>query len=138
MPAKRILAVDLGDKRTGLAIGDTETRMAAPFERLENLSPEALAVAIAAIVAREQIEVLICGVPLQADGSAGPRAKITERCITLLEQASGKPVHRQDERLTSVDAEGRLAGHFTRKQKRQRVDALAAARILQDYLDAMA
>ncbi len=138
MQAKRILAVDLGDKRTGLAIGDTETRMAAPFERLENLPPEALAAAIAAIVAREQIDVLVCGVPLHADGSIGPRAKITEKFITLLEQASGKPVHRQDERLTSVDAEGRLAGHFTRKQKRQRVDALAAARILQDYLDAMA
>ncbi len=132
---QRAIAIDYGSRRTGIAIGDTESRMAAPFERFENLSEPELLTAIAALIQREGIQLIICGLPLNENGSAGPQAMLTEKFAVELEKHIHLPVIRVDERLTSHDAESRLAGHFTRKQKRQRVDAIAAARILQDYFD---
>ncbi len=132
---QRAIAIDYGSRRTGIAIGDTESRMAAPFERFENLSEPELLTAIAALIQREGIQLIICGLPLNENGSAGPQAMLTEKFAVELEKLIHLPVIRVDERLTSHDAESRLAGHFTRKQKRQRVDAIAAARILQDYFD---
>ncbi len=135
---QRAIGIDYGSRRTGIAIGDTESRMAAPFERFENLSDSELMNAIAALIQREGIRLIICGLPLNENGSAGPQAMLTEKFAAALEKHVNLPVIRVDERLTSHDAESRLAGHFTRKQKRQRVDAIAAARILQDYFDHLA
>lgn len=132
---QRAIAIDYGSRRTGIAIGDTESRMAAPFERFENLSDPDLMTAIAALVKREGIRLIICGLPLNENNSMGPQAMLTEKFAAALESHLSLPVIRVDERLTSHDAESRLAGHFTRKQKRKRVDAIAAARILQDYFD---
>ena len=132
----RVIGIDYGGRRTGVAIGDTETRMALPFEMFEGLPDEQLAAALAKLVRREGIDVIVCGLPLHADGGISQQSKLTERFIVTLQQAVGVvPVHRVSEYLSSHDSEGKLAGHYTRMQKRQRVDALAAARILQDYLD---
>ncbi len=132
---QRAIAIDYGLRRTGIAIGDTESRMAAPFELFENLPDAALLEAIAGLVRREGIDIVVCGLPFNENGSLGPQAQRTEVFAAGLERRLQMPVVRVDERLTSHDAESRLAGHFTRKQKRKRVDAIAAARILQDYLD---
>lgn len=132
--SQRIMAIDFGDKRTGLAIADTDTRLASPFEVLENLTPCQLVAAIARIVNAERIDILICGLPLNMDGTPGPRARLTENIITLLEAATGKKIVPVDERLSTFAAESRLAGQYTRMQKRRRIDAIAAAQILQDYL----
>lgn len=135
---QRILGIDYGSRRTGVALGDTETRLALPFEMFEGLPDPQLADALAQLVRREEIDRIIIGLPLNADGSVSSQSKITERFILRLIQAVGPqvPVHRASEYLSSHGAEGKLAGHFTRDQKRQRVDALAAAAILQDWLDA--
>jgi putative Holliday junction resolvase len=133
----RALGIDYGGRRTGIAIGDTETRMALPFEMFEGLPDTQLAQAIARLVKREAIETLVIGLPLHADGAISQQSKLTERFILTLQQTIGPtpPIHRFSEYLSTHDSESKLAGHFTRQQKRQRVDALAAARILQDFLD---
>jgi putative Holliday junction resolvase len=133
----RLLGIDYGLRRTGIAIGETETRLALPFEMFEGLPDAQLAQAIGQLVRREQADAVVIGLPLHADGSVSQQSKLTERFIVTLMQAIGTqiPVYRMSEYLTSHDSEGKLAGHFTRQQKRQRIDALAAARILQDWLD---
>lgn len=133
----RLIAIDYGLRRTGIALGDTESRLALPFEMFEGLPDPELARAIAQLARKEAIDAIIVGLPLHADGSPSPQSKLTERFILALQQSLDPqvPLHRASEYLSTHDAEGKLAGHFTRDQKRQRVDALAAARILQDWLD---
>ncbi len=146
----RVIGIDYGLKRTGVAIGETgadSAGMALPFEMFENLPDAQLAAAIAQLVRREGIETIVVGLPLNADGSVSQQSKLTERFILTLQQhvvpggggaeggGGGVPIHRVSEYLSSHGAEGKLAGHFTRLQKRQRVDALAAAQILQDWMD---
>ncbi len=140
----RLLGIDYGLRRTGLALGDTESRLALPFEVFERLPDPQLAQAIGQLVRREGIDAIVIGLPLNADGSVSGQSKLTERFIVTLQQVvgaggsgegGGPPIHRASEYLTTHDVEGRLAGHYTRGQKRARVDALAAARILQDWLD---
>jgi putative Holliday junction resolvase len=138
----RILGIDYGLRRTGIAIGDVESRLALPFEIFEGLPDAQLAQAIGQLVVREAISVIVVGLPLNADGTVSGQSQITERFILALQQvigpggpAGGIPIHRASEYLSTHDAEGKLAGHYTRLQKRARVDALAAARILQDWLD---
>ena len=132
--SQRIMAIDFGDKRTGLAIADTDTRLACPFEVLENLNEIQLVAAIKRIVEEERIDILICGLPLNMDGTSGPRVKLTRKIITLIEAATGKKIVSVDERLSTFEAESRIAGQYTRMQKRRRIDAIAAAQILTDYL----
>ena len=134
----RAIGVDYGLKRTGIAIGDTESRMALPFEVYENLPDAQLTQAIADLIKREHIAVLVVGLPLNPNGTMSQQCKLTERFILALQQrvGGGVAVHRVDETLSSHHAEGKLAGHYTRLQKRARVDALAASGILQDWLDA--
>lgn len=134
----RLIAIDYGLKRTGIALGDTESRLALPFEIFEGLPDRALAEAIGQLVRKEAIDAVIIGLPLHADGGISGQSKLTERFILTLIQTLGPqiPVHRWSEYLSTHAAEGKLAGHFTRDQKRARVDALAAAGILQDWLDA--
>ncbi|HVS70425.1 MAG TPA: Holliday junction resolvase RuvX [Phycisphaerae bacterium] len=135
----RLIGIDYGGRRTGIAIGETETRLALPFEMYEGLTDDQLAQAIAALVAREHIDTVVIGIPLHADGSISRQSKLTERFLLTLRQTLDPaiPIHRASEYLSTHGAEGKLAGHFTRNQKRQRVDALAAANILQDFLDAL-
>jgi putative Holliday junction resolvase len=133
----RLIGIDYGLRRTGIAVGETETRLALPFEMFEGLPDKQLAEAIGQLIRREAVDAIVVGLPLNADGSVSQQSKLTERFILTLMQTVGPrvPIHRISEHLTSHDSEGKLAGHFTREQKRQRVDALAAARILQDWLD---
>jgi putative Holliday junction resolvase len=134
----RVIGIDYGGRRTGVAIGDTETHLALPFEMFDGLPDPQLAEALAQLARREGVDAIVIGLPLNADGSVSSQSKITERFIVRLIQTVGPqiPIHRVSEYLSTHGAEGKLAGHFTRDQKRQRVDALAAANILQDWLDA--
>ncbi|MGC8624976.1 MAG: Holliday junction resolvase RuvX [Phycisphaerae bacterium] len=132
--AQRVMAIDFGDKRTGLALADTDTRLACPFAVLENLNAAQLAAAIKRIVEEERVDILICGLPLNMDGTPGPRVGLTRKIMALLEAATGKTIVPVDERLSTFAAAARIAGQYTRLQKRRRLDALAAAQILQDYL----
>jgi putative holliday junction resolvase len=139
----RYLAIDLGDPRTGVAVGDTETGIAAPLEVVE-ISIDiqgggALLEALARIV-EEQLGQngpgeLVLGLPLNMDGTEGSGAKQVRAFARRLRERTSRVVHFQDERLTTAEADWAMAGSgLTRAQKKSRRDALAAAAILRDFL----
>lgn len=140
----RYVAVDLGDKRTGLAVGDTVTGLASPLGVLEvpiaQRGGEALLEALAAAVgeqigARDAGE-LVVGLPINMDGTEGQRAKLVRTFAARLGTRTGRAVHFQDERLTSAAADWTMArSGLTRGQKKAKRDALAAATILRDFLE---
>lgn len=135
----RLLCIDLGDKRTGLAVGDTQTRIASPAGVLEvpmsQRQGDALLAALVAAVAEHGAKELIVGLPINMDGTEGPRAKQARAYGQRLTAATGLPVHYQDERLTSSHADWQMARTgMTHGEKKGRRDSLAAAAILGDYL----
>ncbi|MCL4210103.1 MAG: Holliday junction resolvase RuvX [Phycisphaeraceae bacterium] len=137
----RLMAVDLGDKRTGLAVGDDETGIVTPVEVLNIIRPAQEARLIEAILhaAREHgAAVLVLGLPINMDGSESDRARLVRAFGARLEAAASPPIRivYQDERLTSDAAEAYLdRSGRTRGEKKQRRDALAAMVILRDYLN---
>jgi putative Holliday junction resolvase len=87
------------------------------------------------MIREHDADTLVLGLPLNADGSEGPRAKLTRQFGVLLQNATELPLHYQDERLTTYAADQRLAGTGrTHRQKKAARDAIAAAEILQDFL----
>lgn len=137
----RYLAIDLGDKRTGLAVGDDSVNIASPLETIDvglPDGPDALARAIQRAIDKYVGAApcqLVLGLPLNMDGSDSPRAKQTRELARHLEAKLGRPVHLADERLTSADADWQMARTgLTHKQKKARRDALAAANLLSDFL----
>ena len=143
MSLMRYLAIDLGDKRTGLALGDGETRLATPMGVVEiplarsdgAALLEALAGEIDEQIGEDAPAELVVGLPLNMDGSEGPRAALVRAFADRLERRTGRRVHLHDERLTSVDADWAMAGSgLTHGQKKSRRDALAAAAILRSFL----
>jgi putative pre-16S rRNA nuclease len=140
----RYLAIDLGDQRTGLAVGDTVTRVVSPVDVLEvpiaNAGGAALLDAIAGAIdetlgANGRRAGLVVGLPMNMDGSEGPRARQVRAFAARIAQRTGFDVVFQDERLSTADADWAMArSGLTRKQKKGRRDALAAAAILRDFL----
>ncbi len=135
----RYLAVDYGTKRIGLAICDQAEIVASPFAQIQgtgsgNLPADALAVIKAAD--QYDIDQYVVGMPYNMDDSEGSQAQKCREFSQALAQASGKKVHLFDERLTSEAAEAKLleAG-LTKKKRQARTDMLAAAIILQSFLD---
>ncbi len=140
----RYLAIDLGDKRTGLAVGDIITRRALPVKVVEVPITEhagesllaALAKEIDALIDPREACTLVVGLPLNMDGTEGPRAKGVRDFAQRIQSRCKRDLAFQDERLTSVQADWDMArSGLTHAQKKARRDALAAATLLQDYLD---
>ena len=146
----RYLAIDLGDKRTGLAVGDADTRLVGPVGvievSIEHGAGEALLTAIVAATAEHlgpppkqpggaSHAELVVGLPLNMDGSEGARARIVREFAARIAARTGYAVRFQDERLSTADADWSMARRgLTHKQKKGRRDALAAAAILNDFL----
>jgi putative Holliday junction resolvase len=135
----RYLCIDLGDARTGLALGDLATTIVSPLAVLEiprsQLSGQALLAAITRAVSDHKPTALLLGLPLNMDGSDGPRAKLVRQFAKDLERATNLPVTLHDERLSTAQADWDMARTgLTRGQKKLRRDALAAAAILRDFL----
>ena len=130
----RYLAIDYGDKRTGLAICDPAETIASPLTVIEGQKD--LIKKINEIVTSEKIEAIVLGLPLNMDDSQGFRAKLVFQFAEKLKAQLQIPIHLQDERLSSFAAEADLApAELTRKKKKKRLDAVAAAVILQAFLD---
>jgi putative Holliday junction resolvase len=134
----RTLAIDLGDKRVGLALSDEGGAFATPFDVID--ASTALD-QVLSLIATEAVKQVVIGLPLNMDGSMGPQARSTVEWARRLAAASSIPVVFVDERLTSFDAEQQLIARkrggekLTRQMKKDRLDALAAATFLQSYLD---
>lgn len=132
----RILAIDYGRKRIGLAACDPLGIAAHPLQTLSG-TPEQAIPAIGAICADRETTKLLVGMPYNMDGSEGPMAAEVRAFAARLAAATGLPLEFADERLTSYGAEEELRG-LSKKQRRDRgrVDAIAAVTLLRDYLAA--
>ena len=131
----RYLAIDLGDRRTGLAAGDDVVRLVQPVEVLQVPRGPALLDALARAVDRHGPDALVVGLPLNMDGTEGGSARSVREFGTLIAERTRLPVHYQDERLTSFEADERMArSGRTHREKRELRDALAACAILEGFL----
>jgi len=130
----RYLAIDHGLKRTGLAICDAAEMIASPLCVL--YGQKNIHTKIAQVVEEEEVEAIVLGLPLNMDGSEGPQAKKVKAFAQQLGQRVPVPVHFQDERLSSFGAREKFeATGLPKAKKRGMLDALAAAEILQSFLD---
>ena len=130
----RYLAIDYGDKRTGLAICDVEETIVSPLTVIHGQKD--LLKKIADIVEAEKVETVVLGLPLNMDDSQGPQSKRVLNFADLLKACINIPIHFQDERLSTFGAEEKLAAaDFTRGKKKKRIDAVAAAQILETFLE---
>lgn len=137
----RILALDVGERRVGVAVSDVSGLIATPLIVVHRRSKAEDFAAFARLIREQEIETLVIGLPLSANGTSGHQARRIERYgDALLEalQAEGLdlPVIYWDEQMSSVRAqEAMIASGRKAKDRRERLDAVAAAFILQDYLD---
>jgi putative holliday junction resolvase len=133
----RLLGVDLGTKTLGLALSDVERRIASPLETLERSKFTADAKKIQALVARFGIGAIVFGLPLNMDGTEGPRAQATRAFARNLAALIRLPMLFWDERLSTA-AVNRMLIDFdtTRRRRAALVDKMAAAYILQGFLEA--
>ncbi|HFQ95254.1 MAG TPA: Holliday junction resolvase RuvX [Anaerolineae bacterium] len=129
------LALDIGDRRIGLAVGSDDARLARPLRVLTRGSKEQDFEAIARAVKEVGAEALLVGLPLNMDGSEGPQAKRVRKYAERLHRRLGLPLRYHDERLSSFIADQILAEKPRKKARRQPNDAIAAAAILQSFLD---
>jgi putative Holliday junction resolvase len=127
----KVLAVDLGTKRTGFAISDPGGKMALALPTLEDVTPAD----VARVASEQQAEEVVVGLPLNMNGTEGPAARRTLDFVEELRLHVAVPVATWDERLSTAEGEARLreAG-LSRKERRKRSDVAAAVVILDSYL----
>lgn len=133
----RVLGIDLGSKRIGVAVSDRSGTIATPLTVLHRSKSVAADYrAIAEIVAEEEAVAVVVGLPLNMDGSEGPAAKTARIEAERMATVVGVPVHVHDERRTTVEADRVLMEQKMNAQARRRVvDRVAAAVMLQSWLD---
>ncbi len=133
---KRILGVDYGDARTGMAISDATGLIATGVGVIKSSGMRKTAAAVAEAVRKYGAELVVIGCPYNMDGSEGARAEKARVFAEMVGGLCGVPVEIYDERLTTVEAYEIMDRTGTHgKKRRDRVDELAAEIILQDYLD---
>lgn len=134
---QRLLALDLGDKTIGLAISDTGFTIATPLQTIRRKKFKQDATALEEIIKKEDIGGLLIGMPLNMDGTEGPRAQSTRAFIrNYLARGTDMPVLLWDERLSTMAVTRTLLeADASRAKRAEAVDKMAAAYILQGYLD---
>jgi putative Holliday junction resolvase len=133
----RILGIDHGTKRIGLAISDELGVIAQPLEFVLAEPFEKFLARLKEIIREKEVELLLVGMPRNMDGSYGPAALKVEEFVAVLKETVGIPIKMWDERLTSAQANRFLIQANVRREKRkEKVDKTAAAILLQSYLDA--
>ncbi len=132
----RVLALDIGQARIGVAVSDRHQILARSLKVIPRSSRQKDFAAIGRLVRELEVEKVIIGHPLSLDGTAGPQARRVERYAAALAESLEVPVLLRDERFSTVEAQQLMieAGH-KRKTRRRKIDAVAAAVFLQDYLD---
>lgn len=128
--------MDPGAKRVGLAVSDPTGTIAQPLSTLPAEPADTLAERLAGVAKQNDVKRIVVGLPLRMDGSHGPEARSAQELAAALRKASRLPVELVDERLTTAAAERSLiAGGVKRATRRQTVDRVAAALLLQTHLD---
>lgn len=131
----RIMGIDYGDARTGVAISDLLCTIAGSATVVPSRNREKAIADIVRLVQENQVGEIVVGLPRNMDGSEGPRAELCRGFAALLKEATGLPVAMWDERRTTVEAHNILSQHnYHGKKRKDTVDAVAATLILEGYL----
>ncbi len=134
----RIMAIDYGDARTGIAVSDILCSITGETWVISDWNPERIADIISAEAKKREVSTLVLGNPLNMDGSAGPRSEKCREFADMLRKKSGLEVKLWDERRTTVDAHRILSENGRHGKKRKNtVDAVAASLILEGYLNSL-
>ena len=132
----KILAIDYGTKRVGLAISDEAGMFASSIPFIENKGDEATAKLITEKVSKEEIGLLLIGMPRNMDGSYGESAEKVKKFITFLSSNTSVQIKTVDERLSTVEASRKLRESGVKaKNQRDKIDSMSAQILLQTYLD---
>jgi len=135
----RILALDHGTKRIGVAVSDEMKMIATPLEYIPAEPFAEFLARLREILREKEVELIIIGMPRNMDGSYGPAALKVQEFVAVLKNALTIPLKTLDERLTTVQAQRFLIqGNVRRDKRREKVDKTAAAILLQGYLDSLA
>ncbi|HLH55892.1 MAG TPA: Holliday junction resolvase RuvX [Verrucomicrobiae bacterium] len=135
----RILALDHGSKRIGVAVSDELKMIAQPLEFVPAEPFVDFLKRLTDLIAEKQVEMILVGMPRNMDGSYGPVALKVEEFVATLRRSLAVPIKTWDERLTSAQANRYLIqGNVRREKRRLKVDQTAAAILLQSYLDSLA
>lgn len=135
----RILALDHGTKRIGIALSDELKMIAQPLEYVLTEPIAAFFVRLKDIIREKEVELILIGMPRNMDGSYGPAALKVQEFIAVLKEKVAIPIQTWDERLTSAQAQRFLIqGGVRRQDRKEKVDKTAAAILLQSYLDSLA
>lgn len=133
----RTMALDVGLRTVGIAISDPLGIIAQPLSTVRRRRPDDDLAALEALIAEHAVDRIVVGWPLQPDGRPGAMARVVDQLAAALAARTGLPIERWDERMTSRLAERALIeGGVRRAARRQVVDKVAAALILQSWLDA--
>lgn len=134
----RIIALDIGDVRIGVAVSDLMRIIANPRETYVRKDEDADIAYFIELAKKEEADTFVVGLPINMDGTEGPRVEICRAFGEKLREKSGLKVEYQDERLTTVTAERMLIEADVRREKRKQViDKVAATIILESYLNRM-
>lgn len=134
----RVLAIDHGTKRMGIAISDELKLIAQPLEYILAEPFAKFLERLKEILREKQVELIVVGLPRNMDGSYGPAALKVQEFVAALKSALTLPIQMWDERLTSAQANRfLLQGNVRRAQRKEKVDKTAAAILLQAYLDSL-
>jgi putative Holliday junction resolvase len=132
----RVLAIDHGSKRMGIALSDETATIAQPLEFIPAEPFADFLARLKQLITDKQVDQILVGMPRNMDGSYGPAALKVQEFVAVLKETIAIPIKTWDERLTSTQANRMLIQADVRRDKRkQRVDAAAAAILLQSYLD---
>ncbi len=132
----RIFAIDYGTRRAGTAVSDETGLIARPLETVPVRGRKQIARDLAKLIEREEATEIVVGWPLRLDGGEGLHGPAIEDLVRRLRGRTHLPVHLEDERFTTVEAAELLRRNgVNRSRRRQRIDDVAAALILQDFLD---
>ena len=133
----RILALDHGTVRIGVALSDELKMIASPLEFIPAEPFADVLTRLKALIREKEVELIVIGMPRNMDGSYGPAAEKVREFATALKDALAIPLKMWDERLTSTQANRMMAeGGVKRDKRKEKVDGMAAAIFLQSYLDA--
>jgi putative Holliday junction resolvase len=134
----RILAIDHGVKRIGIALSDELKMIAQPLEFIPAAPLASFLTRLMQIVEEKEVELIIVGMPRNMNGTYGPAALKVEEFVQAVKNVVEVPIKTWDERLTSAEANRiLLAGNVRRDKRKQKVDKMAAAILLQSYLDSL-
>jgi len=132
----RVMALDVGGRRIGVALSDTTRVLASPLTTLRAEPRDRVLSEIAALVQRHEVAEVVVGLPLTLSGEIGPQAHIIQLFVERLKGVLTAPIHMFDERLTTVAAERMMVDLGMKpEQRKARIDEVAASIILQDFLD---